>query len=102
MVKHLTKDDFKDFIKEGVAVIDFYADWCGPCQMVKPIFEELSSEMKDVKFGSVDTQAQEELASEYGIRSIPAFILFKDGEQVADRVGGATKDGIKKWIEEST
>lgn len=102
MVKELTNDNFKDFTKKGVVVVDFYADWCGPCQMMKPVFEQLSSEMKDVKFGSVDTQAQGDLASEFGIRSIPAFVLLKDGKQVADRIGGTSKEGMKKWIEEKS
>ena len=68
--------------------VDFYATWCGPCKMMSPILEQLSEEMKDVKFAKIDVDDAERLAILYGISSIPCMILFKNGEE-ADRVVGA-------------
>ena len=99
MVKQLTKDNFDEFIKEGKVVVDFFADWCGPCQMMKPIFEEASVELKEVKFGKVDTEAQQELTQKYQVMSLPTFVLFKDGKKVGMFVGGRDKGSLIAEIE---
>ncbi len=101
MVEQLTKDNFDEFIKEGKVIVDFYADWCGPCQMMKPIFEEASKEMTDVKFGKVNTEEQQELAGKFQIMSIPSFVLFKDGKKVGNFMGGRDKEALKQEIEKA-
>ncbi|HCY00518.1 MAG TPA: thioredoxin [Bacteroidales bacterium] len=109
MVEHLTKETFKskvfDFEKntdwkfEGdkPAVIDFYADWCGPCKMVAPILEELAKEYDGkINIYKVDTEAEQELAGMFGIRSIPSilFVPMDDKPQMA--AGALPKDSFKQ------
>ena len=76
-----TKDNFKDLIKEGNVLVDFYAEWCGPCRMLGPILEEVSNENKDITIIKVNVDNFEDLAREYGIMSIPTVILFKNGKE---------------------
>ena len=76
MLIHLQDENFKKEIKNGIVLVDFYADWCGPCKMVAPIIEELSQEKENVKFIKVNVDNHEEIAKEYGIMSIPTMIIF--------------------------
>lgn len=85
------KSDFEEIIKEGPVLIDFYADWCGPCRMMGPVMEEVSKEYKVFK---VNTDNEEELAAEYGIMSIPCVIAFKDGKEINRSIGYVSKDKI--------
>lgn len=87
MVTELNKDNFKKMTKTGKAVVDFYADWCGPCQMMKPIFEKIGKEIKGVNFFKVNVDECPETANLYGIRSIPTILFMKNGKEV-DRVLG--------------
>jgi len=99
-VKKLTSKDFDEFIKSGKAIIDFYADWCNPCKISSPIIEELSNEIKDVKFGKVDVDKESELARRFYIMSIPTLLFFKNKERI-DRVTGAIpKDELIEKIKE--
>lgn len=99
-VKKLTTDTFKtEIIDSGkLAVVDFNADWCGPCRMLGPILEELSDEMTDVTFAGVNIDDEEDLAEEYGISSIPCLVLFKNGEEIDRIVGLRPKDAVESWI----
>ncbi|HEY7468791.1 MAG TPA: thioredoxin [Acidimicrobiia bacterium] len=75
----LTKDNFDETIKENDTVlIDFWAEWCGPCRMFGPTYEAASEKYPDIVFGKVDTEAQPELAGAFGIRSIPTLMVFRD------------------------
>ena len=84
---------------EGKVFVDFYADWCGPCRISAPIIEELSEEVKDVKFVKVNVDQNQDLAQQYGIFSIPTFMIFKNGKKVHEFVGARDKEGFKKEIE---
>ncbi len=93
----------KDFEKEvlgfsGTVLLDFYADWCGPCQMLSPIVKAVSEEYPDVKFFKVDVDKDPELAVKFGIVSIPTLIVFKDGKPASQSVGYCTKDKIVGMI----
>jgi thioredoxin 1 len=91
---HLTKENFKEEIKdyEGVALVDFWAPWCGPCQMVGPFIEEISKEMEGkVKVGKVNVDEEGSLGQEYEIMSIPAVFVFKNGEVVERLIGAMAK-----------
>lgn len=95
----IKQDSFQKEVLDhkGVVFVDFHAEWCGPCKMTDPIIEELSDEMKDVKFVKVDVDANQELAAQYSVFSIPTFLVFKNGT-VSNQFVGAM--GKEKFIEE--
>jgi len=86
--------------KETVAVVDFWAAWCGPCRMIAPVIEELAVDYKDrVVVGKVDVDANPETAMKYGVRSIPTILILKNGEVVDKQVGVTTKNALAEKIE---
>jgi len=97
MVKELNQENFNEFIKDK-AVIDFYADWCMPCQMMKPVFEELSKEI-NINFGKVNTEDNIELARKFNIMSIPCLIVFKNGKEAHRILGYRDKEALKQEID---
>ncbi|AXU19674.1 thioredoxin [Novosphingobium sp. THN1] len=81
-------------------LVDFWADWCGPCKMIAPALEEISEELADkVEIAKVDIMENTDIASQFGVQSIPLLILFKDGQPVAQKLGAAPKSQIKGWLE---
>lgn len=99
MVKKISEQEFRNE-KDGLVLVDFYADWCGPCRMVGPVVEELSEEITDMNFRKVNVDEEQNLALSYNVRSIPTLILFKDGKEVDRIVGFSPKQRLKTWIEE--
>ena len=97
----LDSKNFDSFVKKGKVVIDFWAAWCGPCKILSPVVEELASEMKNIKFGSVDVDAQSELAQRFQVMSIPTLLFFKDGELVNRTAGAMEKDDLESVINET-
>ncbi len=95
-----SKDNFeKEVLKsEKKVLVDFNATWCGPCKMMGPVIEELSEEMKDIKFVSVDVDDEDELAETYGVSSIPCLVLFEDGKEVSRNVGFMPKDELENVL----
>ncbi|MGN0332022.1 MAG: thioredoxin [Lachnospiraceae bacterium] len=95
-VLHLTKENFKEEVLESKVpvLVDFWATWCGPCQMVGPVIEEIAGEVTDAKICKVDVDAQPELAREYRVMSIPTLMVFKDGQAVKREVGARSKQEI--------
>ncbi len=84
---------------ETPVVVDFWAEWCGPCKMIAPSLEEISEEMGEkVKIAKVNMDENPELAAQYGVRSIPTLLMFKGGEPVAIQVGAAPKNKLSDWI----
>ncbi len=101
MVKKLTTAEFNSMDKSGISVLDFNATWCGPCKMLAPVLDEVSEEITDAKFYSVDTDENPDLAREYGIMNIPAVVVLKDGQKVDMNVGFVPKDDLKAFISKS-
>ena len=91
MAEVLTDANFAEATQEGVVLVDFYADWCGPCKMVAPLIEELSNELTEGKIVKVDVDESPEVSRKFMIRSIPTIVILKDGEEV-NRQLGATPD----------
>lgn len=90
----VTKDTFEQEVlsSDKPVIVDFNADWCGPCQMMKPILDELAEERSDIKIVAVNIDNENELAEEYEIFSIPCLVAFKDGKETARNVGLVNKD----------
>ncbi|MFC5647798.1 thioredoxin [Paenibacillus solisilvae] len=100
MAVALTKDNFNQSIENGVTLVDFWAPWCGPCKMQLPIVEELSTELQGTAtIGKINVDEEPELASQFGVMSIPTLILFKDGQPVDKMVGLQSKDALKNKIQ---
>jgi len=113
---HLTAENFEETIeKNAIVVIDYYADWCGPCKAFAPIFEKASEQHADVVFAKVDTEAQTELAAAFDIRSIPTLMVFREKilifaqpgmlpaaafEELLGKVKGLDMAEVRKKIEE--
>ena len=86
---------------EGLVLVDFWAEWCGPCRQLGPVIDELSAEMEGkVKIVKMNVDQAPNTPGQYGIRSIPTLILFKDGEMVETKVGGHPKQALQAWLEE--
>ncbi len=100
-IQKLTEKEFNTFIKAGPAVIDFYADWCNPCKIISPIMESLAKEKKNIKFGKVDVDKENELAQKFGVMSIPTIMFFKGGKEVEVVVGNLSKKELIDKIEEN-
>ncbi|GAA4766443.1 thioredoxin [Novosphingobium ginsenosidimutans] len=81
-------------------LVDFWADWCGPCKMIAPALEEISEELADqVTIAKVDIMENTDVSAQFGVQSIPLMILFKDGKPVAQKLGAAPKSQLKGWLE---
>ncbi len=91
---HLEKENFNELIKEKI-LVDFYADWCGPCRMLAPVLEKVESDIKVVK---VNIDEFEDIAREYGVMSIPTLILFKDGKEVKKNIGFIDKSKLEDFL----
>ena len=92
----LTKENFEEHTQSGVALVDFWAPWCGPCRMLSPVIDKLAEEFAGkAKICKVNTDEQEELSAQFGIRSIPTMLFFKDGS-VVDQMVGATSEQVLK------
>ena len=94
----LTTDVFEDTVSSGIILVDFWADWCGPCKMFAPIYEAASEKYPDIIFGKVDTEAEQSLASAAGITSIPTLMAFRDGILVFSQPGALPAPALDEVI----
>jgi thioredoxin 1 len=101
MVKHIGENDFKNEVleqKDKLILVDFYADWCGPCRLTGPVIDELANELKEVKFIKINVDENPQLAGQYSVFSIPTFLFFKNGQVVDQLVGAAGKEKFLEII----
>jgi thioredoxin 1 len=95
----LTNDNFEATTSKGVALVDFWAPWCGPCRMISPIIEELAAEFEGkAAICKVNTDEQQELSQKFAVRSIPTIVFMKDGEIVDTMVGASSKEAFADKI----
>ncbi len=96
----INKDNFQNEVlnSDKPVLLDFYADWCGPCRMVGPIVSEIAEERTDIKVGKVNVDEQSELASQFGVMSIPMLAVIKNGEVVNRAVGARPKEQILSML----
>ena len=102
MAVEITDNNFKEKVLDnsGVALVDFWAEWCGPCRLIGPVVEELSKEYDGkATIGKLNVDDNRDVAAQYGIMSIPTLLIFKDGQIVDKHVGVASKGDLKKKIE---
>lgn len=100
-VVKLTDDTYQNETSSGTVLVDFWAEWCGPCRMVSPVVEELAGEMADVKFAKLNIDENQATAQNLGITSIPTLLLYKDGQPVDKVIGAVPKPTLKNFIEKN-
>jgi len=99
-MEKINEQKFKELVESGkTIIIDFYADWCGPCRALGPILEELQEEYKDIIFCKVNVDEEENLAMGFRIQSIPNIVMIKDGKMVSNSLGLKPKNLLIEWIE---
>lgn len=104
MLKHIDENSFKEEVlnSKGVVVVDFYADWCGPCKMLAPVLEEIQGELEGkATIVKLNVDENPNISNEYSVQSIPTIKIFKDGKDVDTKVGFMPKDLLKEAIEEA-
>ncbi|MBQ3309617.1 thioredoxin [Candidatus Saccharibacteria bacterium] len=97
-IENLTEKTFDEKVKKGKVLVDCYADWCGPCQMMSPIIDEVAEENDDWQVYKLDTDAEQEIMEKYEIMSIPTLLIFKDGELIDTLVGFKPKAELLKAL----
>ena len=96
----ITKDNFKAEVLDykGTVLVDFWADWCGPCRMLSPIVDEVATENPGIKVGKINVDEQQELSAQFSIMSIPTLLVFRDGKKISESIGLIPKEQIEKML----
>jgi len=98
MVEQLTSEKFHEFVKSGTVAVDCYADWCPPCKMLSPVLEKLSGEIKEIKFGKINTDENPEISEKFQIKSIPNILIFRDGKLIDQIIGFYPEQSLKRKL----
>lgn len=96
MIKYLHDEDFEELVREGTVLVDFYAEWCGPCKMMGSILETM-----DINIVKVNTDEHPELARNFGIMNIPTLVLFKDGSNAGKLIGLQSREDIENFVNQT-
>ena len=96
---HATDENFNEIVSKDIVLVDFFANWCGPCKMLSPILENMASSRTEVKIVKVDVDECPVLARTYGVMSIPTLLIFKDGKLVASKTGFMPESEIINWLQ---
>jgi thioredoxin 1 len=94
----MTTQNHDETVQDGIVLIDFWAEWCGPCKRFGPIFEKVSESNDDATFAKVDTEDQQELAAQYGVTSIPTLVVYRDGIPVFGQPGALPEEALKSIL----
>lgn len=101
-VKHLNSENFDSETSKGVALIDFWAEWCGPCKMLGPVLEEVAKEVgNDAVIGKINVDEAQELAMKYAVRNIPAIFILKDGKMIRQFIGVQSKQVLVNAVKDA-
>lgn len=104
-VRHLNKDDFESTISgDKPVLVDFSASWCGPCQMMAPVLDDLAKDEQEKRFivGKIDIDQAPEIAAKYDVMSVPSFLIFKEGKEISRIVGAMPKEMLVSKVLEAT
>lgn len=96
----ITTQSFNDTVKDGIVLLDFWAEWCGPCRMFSPVFEKVSEKNDDITFGKVNTEEQGELAAAFQIRSIPTLMVMRDGIILHQQAGALPQAALEDLVDQ--
>lgn len=96
-----SENEFQSFINNEYVLVDFYADWCGPCKMLSPIVESIASSRDNIKVAKVNVDELNDVARNYSVMSIPTLILFKNGQVVDKKIGFIPEVVLNEWINEN-
>ncbi|MFZ0161114.1 MAG: thioredoxin [Kineosporiaceae bacterium] len=96
----MTNANHDTTVEEGIVLIDFWAEWCGPCRQFGPVFERVSEKNADAVFAKVDTEAEPELAGRYGVTSIPTLVVYRDGIPVFGQPGALPEPALESVLEQ--
>lgn len=97
----LTEENYDETIKDGVVLVDFWAPWCGPCRMIAPVIDKLAQDYAGkAKICKVNTDEHQDLASKFGIRSIPTIYFYKDGQKVDEMIGASSEQDLKNKLDD--
>ncbi len=99
MIKHYGGEGFEDIVAEGLTIVDFHAEWCGPCVMLAPELEKLVAENKEVQVLKIDTDSHPSISQDFGVTAIPTVLLFKDGKKVKETKGFMTLDQLRTFVQ---
>ena len=91
-------ENFDELVKDGITLVDFYADWCGPCKMLSPIIEAVANENEEIKVVKINVDNEQDLAIEYQVMSIPTIVVIKNGKETNRTVGVVDKNQIEKMV----
>lgn len=97
----ITQENFNKTVEDGTVVLDFWADWCGPCKSFAPTFEASSEKHPDITFGKVDTEAQTELTQAFNIMSIPTLMIFRDGIRIYEGAGALPSASLEDLLDQA-
>ena len=100
-MKIVNTEQFNEIRNKGNVVVDFYADWCGPCKMLGPVLEEVSKDYNDINFVKVNVDDNEDLATEFGIMSIPCVFMMKNGEVVNKFLGSLGEKAVREHLDKA-
>ncbi len=98
---YLNDENFSEKILEGYSIVDFFATWCGPCKMMEPIFEKISSSYSGCNFYKVDVDTAPITSSKFFIMSVPTLLIFKDGEKIAQNIGALDEEGLIEFLDKN-
>lgn len=98
-IVYANETNFEEEIKSGKVLLDFYADWCGPCQQLSPILENISKKRDDFKIIKIDVDNFQDIAGKYGVMSMPTLILLQDGNNIDQKIGLLNEEALLTWID---